>query len=549
MVRPDIMVPMRRGISKDGGEKMTPNYQLLIKNILLTPVAYNPDQEIVYRDKRFTYAQFRARVNKLANALTAMGITKGDTVAVMDYDSNRYLEAYFAIPMIGAILHTINIRLSPEQMLYTIEHAEDDLILVHEDFLPLLDQIKGRISGVQEYIVLRDNPECEYETMLEAQSDQFTYEEFDENTVATTFYTTGTTGMPKGVYFTHRQLVLHTLGGIASLSTTREQGRFDRDDVYMPITPMFHVHAWGIPYVATMLGVKQVYPGKYVPDVLIDLIKREKVTFSHCVPTILHMLLLSPKIEEVDLSNWKVVIGGSALPKSLCLAALEKGIDVYTGYGMSETCPLLSLAHLETDQLDLPLEEQAEIRIKTGKPVGLVELRLVDDSMQDVPGDGEHVGEIVARGPWLTPGYLKDKKNSRKLWEGGYLHTGDIATRDEQGYFKITDRAKDIIKVSGEWVSSLELEDILGQHDDVREVAVIGIPHARWGEIPLGLIVLKEGSSAVPKEIESFARDYIKKGIMARENMLLKIQIVDQIDKTSVGKVNKKALREKYAQL
>ncbi len=526
---------------------MTSNYQLLIKNILHTPVVYNPEQEIVYRDKRFTYAQFHARINRLANALTAMGIKKGDTVAVMDYDSNRYLEAYFAVPMIGAILHTINIRLSPEQMLYTIEHAEDDIILVHEDFLPLLDQIKGRIGGVREYIVLRDDATCEYEKMLESQSDQFTYEEFDENTIATTFYTTGTTGMPKGVYFTHRQLVLHTLGGIASLSTTKEQGRFHRDDVYMPITPMFHVHAWGIPYVATMLGVKQVYPGKYVPDVLIDLLKREKVTFSHCVPTILHMLLLSPRIEEVDLSNWKVVIGGSALPKSLCIAALERGIDVYTGYGMSETCPLLSLAQLETDQLDLPLEEQAEIRIKTGKPVGLIDLRLVDEAMQEVPSDGEHVGEIVALGPWLTEGYLKDKKNSRKLWEGGYLHTGDIATRDPEGYFKITDRAKDIIKVGGEWVSSLELEDILGQHDGVSEVAVIGAAHERWGEVPLGLVVLKEGSSATQKDIESFARDYIKKGIMARESMLLKIRIVDQIDKTSVGKVNKKALREKYA--
>ncbi len=528
---------------------MGPNYQLLIKNILQTPLVWNPDQEIVYKgERRFTYEQFHARVRKLANALTAMGVKKGDTVAVMDYDSHRYLECYFAVPMIGAILHTINIRLSPEQMLYTIEHAEDDVILVHHDFLPLLDQIKGRISGVREYVILHEDTQCEYEAMLEGQSDRFEFEEFDEDTVATTFYTTGTTGMPKGVYFTHRQLVLHTLGGIAALATPKTQGRFHREDVYMPITPMFHVHAWGLPYVATMMGVKQVYPGRYIPDALIDLLDKERVTFSHCVPTILHMLLASPKIENVDLSGWKVVIGGSALPKALAMAALERGIDVYTGYGMSETCPLLSLAQLDEEQLALDLEAQADIRVKTGRPIGLVEMKLVDEEMHEVPSDGEHTGEIVVRSPWLTQGYLKDRKNSEQLWRGGYLHTGDIATRDADGYFKITDRAKDIIKVSGEWVSSLELEDIIGQHGDVSEVAVIGVPHEKWGEVPLGLVVPKEGATVTPREIEQYARDYIKKGIMARETMLLSIRIVESIDKTSVGKVNKKALRERYAE-
>jgi len=526
---------------------MTQNHQLLIKNILFTPVAYDPDQEIVYKgERRFTYAQFHARVRKLANALIGMGVQKGDTVAVMDYDSHRYLECYFAVPMIGAILHTINIRLSPEQMLYTIEHAEDDVILVHDDFLPLLDQIKGRISGVHTYITLREDATCEYEQMLDVQSDQFDFEEFDENTIATTFYTTGTTGMPKGVYFSHRQLVLHTLGEIAALSTPHLQGRVHREDVYMPITPMFHVHAWGIPYMATMLGLKQVYPGRYIPDLLIELLAKEQVTFSHCVPTILHMLLSSPKIEDVDLSGWKVIIGGSAMPKALCMAALERGIDVYTGYGMSETCPLLSLAQLDQAALALDKEAQAELRIKTGKPVAMVEMKLVDASMQELPSDGESSGEIVVRSPWLTAGYLKDKKNSEQLWRGGYLHTGDIATRDKQGYFKITDRAKDIIKVSGEWVSSLELEDIIGQHSAVSEVAVIGIPHEKWGEVPLGLVVLKEGADATPREIETFAKDYIKKGIMARESMLLKIKIVAQIDKTSVGKIDKKSLRERY---
>jgi len=291
------------------------------------------------------------------------------------------------------------------------------------------------------------------------------------------------------------------------------------------------------------LGVKQVYPGKYILDNLLELIKDEKVTFSHCVPTILHMLLNSPKVNEVDLSNWKVIIGGSALPKAMCIEALKREIDIFTGYGMSETCPILSLAHLDSDKLDAPIEEQAEIRIKSGRAAGLVELKIVDEDMNETPHDGQSVGEIVVRAPWLTQGYFKDKKNSEQLWRGGYLHTGDIANMDEQGYIKITDRVKDIIKIGGELVSSLELEDIINQHSAVSEVAVIGVTHSKLGEMPLRLVVLKEGKEANSKDIENFAKDFIKKGIMARESMLLKIKIVDSIDKTSVGKIDKKSLR------
>ena len=527
---------------------MPHDYQLLIKNLLLTPIANNPTQEIVYKgEKRFSYAQFRQRVNKLANALVEMGVKKGDTVAVMDYDSNRYLECYFAVPMIGAILHTINVRLSPEQILYTIDHAEDDILFIHNDFLPILKQIKGRIDTVKEYVILNEDSSCEYEKKLSTCNDKFDFPEFDENTIATTFYTTGTTGMPKGVYFSHRQLVLHTLGTISSISTVEKQGRFSQSDVYMPITPMFHVHAWGLPYIATMLGVKQVYPGKYIPDVLLDLIDKEKVTFSHCVPTILHMLLNSPKIDSIDLSKWKVIIGGAALPKAMCVTALKKGIDIFTGYGMSETCPILSLAHLDEEMLQLDDENQANIRVKTGKATALVELKIVDEEMNEVPTNS--TGEIVVKTPWLTKGYFKDKKNSEALWRGGYLHTGDIAYKDENGFIKITDRAKDIIKISGEWVSSLELEDIINQHPNVSEVAVIGQAHEKWGEIPIGLVVLKEKSKTTEKEIEKFIKDFIKKGIMTREGILLKIRLIESIDKTSVGKVNKRELREKYTTL
>ena len=288
-------------------------YQLLIKNLLLNPAIKNPNQEIVYKDKlRFSYKEFTQRVHQLANLLTNMGIKKGDTIAVMDYDSHRYLELYFAIPMIGAILHTVNVRLSPEQILYTIDHAEDDILFINADFIPIIEQIKGRIDTIKEYILISDDVQeaqshisfyGEYEELLSKESVAFDFEDFDENTRATTFYTTGTTGLPKGVYFSHRQLVLHTLGVMASINASIRQGTFHSDDVYMPITPMFHVHAWGFPYVAVMLGVKQVYPGKYIPDLLLDLIQKEKVTFSHCVPTILHMLLANPKINEIDLTH------------------------------------------------------------------------------------------------------------------------------------------------------------------------------------------------------------------------------------------------------
>ena len=538
------------------GNPYAHDYQLLIKNILNAPIYYDPNQEIVYRgEKRFTYATFKKRVQKLANMLTSMGVKAGDTVAVMDYDSHRYLECYFAIPMLGAILHTINIRLSPEQILYTIDHAEDNVILAHTDFLPTLEQIKGRLD-VQSFIILADDEKIpsttldikgEYEALLSQHVDVFDFPDFNENTRATTFYTTGTTGLPKGVYFTHRQLVLHTLGVLSTLGSAPQQGNFQQGDVYMPITPMFHVHAWGLPYVATMLGVKQVYPGRYIPDLLLDLIDKEKVTFSHCVPTIMHMLFNSPKIHDVNLKGWKVIIGGAALPKAMCKEALKKGIDMFTGYGMSETCPILSLAQLTPEMLELDDDAQSDIRIKTGRPMGLVEIKVVDEKMQALPKDGMSTGEIVVRSPWLTQGYFKDQKNSEILWQGGYLHTGDMANMDERGYIKITDRVKDIIKVGGEWVSSLELEDIIHQHPSVKEVAVIGVEDEKWGERPLALVVLDSTKPTNEKELLIHAKEFIKKGIMAREGMLLKIKCVESIDKTSVGKINKKELRKKYA--
>jgi fatty-acyl-CoA synthase len=294
------------------------------------------------------------------------------------------------------------------------------------------------------------------------------------------------------------------------------------------------------------MGVKQVYPGRYDPAVLLGLVQAEKVTFSHCVPTILHMILGSPAAQQTDLSRWKMIIGGSALPKALCKAALARGIDIFTGYGMSETCPILTLAHVSPEMGDLDEETRVGIRCKTGRPLPLVDLRIVDETMGDVPHDGKATGEIVVRAPWLTQGYLKEEKASERLWHGGWLHTGDVAHRDARGWVKITDRTKDVIKIGGEWVSSLELEDILAQHPAVAEVAVIGMPDAKWGEKPLALVVPKPGAAADEKTLRHHAHTFVEKGMVTRQAVLLEIRIVDAIDKTSVGKVNKVALRQKH---
>ena len=531
-------------------------YPLIIKQLFEAPLVNNPEQEIVFRDQlTITYRHWKERVNRLAGALTSIGVKPGDTVAVMEWDSHRYLEMYYAIPMLGAVLHTINVRLSPEQMVYTIEHAEDDIIICHADFLPLLEAIKGRIAENRKFILIDETGDAksqhlqfegEYENLLAQASSEFDFPEFDENTRATTFYTTGTTGLPKGVYFSHRQLVLHTLISVTALASPAIQGRLHRDSVYMPITPMFHVHAWGIPYMATYLGIKQVYPGKYVPAMLLKLLVSHKVTFSHCVPTILNMLLKAPEAAQLDLSNWTCIIGGAALPKAIASEALKRGIDVFGGYGLSETCPVLAISHLTKEELEYPLEEQVNFRTRTGKPIGLVQIRVVNDEGKDVPQDDKSAGEIIVRSPYLTQGYLKDHVHSEKLWVGGWMHTNDVACVDESGSIRITDRTKDVIKVGGEWLSSLELEDVIGKHEGVAEVAVIGMPDTNWGEVPLAIVVAKENTSFDDKELTHLIKGSVDSGVLPREAITLKIRRTEALDKTSVGKISKVSLRKKF---
>jgi fatty-acyl-CoA synthase len=536
-------------------------FPLLIKQILKMPIAQASRKEIVYRGElRFSYQQFVARVTRLAGALTALGAKQGTRIGVMDWDSHRYLESYFAIPMLGAAIMTVNIRLSPEQIAYTIDHADVEILLINKEFLPVCHAIRDKLPKVKKFICLTDDgiPDDggyddkyagEYEALLAAAGETFEFRDFDENTIATTFYTTGTTGNPKGVYFSHRQLVLHTLMLMSTLMMAGAGQRISREDVYMPLTPMFHVHAWGFPFVAVAMGMKQVYAGRFLPPVVLKLLATEQITISHCVPTIMHMILSAPEAANIDLNGWKVIIGGSAMPKAMCKAALARGIDIYSGYGMSETCPVLTLAQIKADMIAEPgrgTAEEIDIRASAGMPAMFVELAIVDDEMNHLPHDGISTGEIVARSPALTDGYSKNPEASETLWKGGWLHTGDIGTLDTDGYLHVLDRSKDVIKTGGEWISSLGLEDIILGNQAISEAAVIGIEDSRWGERPIAVVVLKPGAQATEEDVKAMIRARAETGELSRYAVPDHVIFAESLEKTSVGKLDKKKMRIMY---
>jgi fatty-acyl-CoA synthase len=534
-------------------------YPLLIRHLLHTPLVTSAAQQIIYRDHfRCTYVEFRNRLGRLAAGLASHGVEAGTTVAVMDWDSHRYLECFFAIPMMGAVLQTVNVRLTAEQIAYTINHAGAEIVLSHRDFLPVLEEIRDRLPVVRKVILIDDGEtissgarswaEDEYEALLDRSSADFDFVDFDENAVATTFYTTGTTGEPKAVCFTHRQLVLHTLAVLAACGSAANGQSFRRGDVYMPLTPMFHVHAWGNPYVATLLGVKQVYPGRYVPEEILALRHREGVTYSHCVPTILRMLLSAADARGIDLGGWKICIGGSALSAGLAREALARGIDIYAGYGMSETGPVMTITRLDEPPGTSPEADEIDRRCRTGAPIPLVDLRVVDVDNHPLPHDDRSTGEVVVRAPWLTQCYVGNERASEELWSGGYLHTQDVARIDSNGYLQITDRIKDVIKTGGEWLSSIEIEDVMSQHPDVAEVAVIAVRDEKWGERPHVIVVARAGRAE--SLTAAAVRDWIAKaaraGTLPRYAIPERVTLVDALPKTSVGKLNKRVLREQF---
>ena len=514
---------------------------LTIRHLLDSGPQVFAGQEIVYRDQvRMTYADLRGRIGRLAAMLAALGVGEGTTVAMLDWDSHRYLEALFAVPMMGAVLQTANIRLSREQLRYTLQDAGAEVLLVHRDFLSLIDGLRADLPGVRMIVALMDGCDdavpvwCagEYEMLLGEADPGWTFVDFDENALATTFYTSGTTGLPKPVCFSHRQLVLHTLAVAAAFGTATGPG-LRSDHVYMPLTPMFHVHAWGLPYAATMLGLKQVYPGKYAPDVILELRRREGVSFSHCVPTVLQMVIDAADGGGERLDGWHLVIGGSALTTELHDEAIVRGAFITAGYGMSETGPVIAIGRAGSSQ---------------GLwPIPLVSAQVVDTAMNPVPADDVSKGELVLRAPWLTPCYPGDETASAALWRGGWLHTQDIATITPDGAIRVRDRLKDVIKTGGEWICSLTLEDLIVARSDVAEVAVVGVPHPKWQERPVAVIVPAAGRLPMLEDVRETLAVAVEDGRISRLALVDAVVCVDTLPRTALGKIDKKAIRERLA--
>jgi len=499
------------------------DYPLLIGQLLANLPQF-AEQEIVSEGQRFTYDTFARRIHRLAHLLTGMGVKPGMVVAVMDWDSHRYLEAYFAVPMMGAVLQTVNVRLAPAQIAFTLRQTGAQLLIHHADFAELVAGIMPALSPAPQFIAVEG-----YEAGLAVAPDEdFAFPLLDENSLATRFHTTGTSGDPKAVGFTHRQLVLHTMALAGTLANQPYGEGFRRGDVYMPMTPMFHVHAWGMPYLATMMGAKQVYPGRYEPARLLALQREEGVTFSHCVPTILRMLLDAIPPEAPPLPRWTMIIGGSALHEDLRRQALERGIVALGGYGMSETGPVVAVSRSEGARSDPAL------LCRAGYPVPLVWVR--SDT------DGPH--ELQFRAPWLTRDYNGDPAASRDLWREGWLHTQDVGAIGPDGAITIADRMKDMIKSGGEWVSSLALEALCLTHPALAEVAVIGMPDQRWGERPV-LFAVPLDATVPPDiaEIRTLLQPAVEAGAISRYALPDRLIAIKSLPRTSVGKIDKKRLK------
>jgi fatty-acyl-CoA synthase len=530
-------------------EEESVKFNLNFKNLFINSQKTFSETEIVYRNKRrMTYNTFFNRVKGLAAGLESIGVKRGDTVAVIDWDTDKYLEAYFAVPMMGAILHTVNIRYSPELIYYTMNHAEDKYVIIRDEFIPILEKNRQMFDFIKGWIFYSDDggiktalsPEYNYEDLI--LREKYELPDVDENSTATIFYTSGTTGFPKGVTFTHRNLVLHTLALYNGIHLAPLEIR--RNDNFMMLVPMFHVHSWGLPYAALLNGHKYVLPGKYEVGSILELIRKEEVKFSAMVPSILYMILSYPNLSEYknDLNGWRIVIGGGALPKGLAMMARSFGITTIGGYGLSETAPVLSVALYNDSVKNLPDDQRFDYSISTGIPIPFVNLRVVDEVMHDVPEDGKSIGEIVVRAPWLTSGYFKDPEKTRALWKGGWMHTGDLAVKYPNGYITIVDREKDVVKSGGEFIPTVILENVLSEMKGLGETAVVGKPDEKWGERPVAFILGKP--TKTKEEILLHLQKYVDVGRIQKWWIPDEFIFVDTFPRTSTGKADKKELRK-----
>jgi fatty-acyl-CoA synthase len=501
--------------------------------------------------RRQSYAATGARAAQLANALRALGVDGDQRVATLMWNNSEHLEAYLTIPSMGAVLHTLNLRLDPHVIGYIADHAGDDVVIVDSTLVPLLTQVLPHAPAIRHVIVTSAENETDfappaelvalgrpvhsYEALLAAQPATFDWPDVDERSAAAMCYTSGTTGHPKGVVYSHRSMHLHSMavcmGGVFGLS--------DKDRV-LPVVPMFHANAWGLPYAAIMAGADLIMPDRFLqPEPLVRLIEAERPTIAGAVPTIWNGLLQHLRAHGGDVSSLRLVpCGGSAVPHSLQEAyEKELGVRILQAWGMTETSPLGSVAHPPKDVTD---EEAWRYRDSAGRLMCQVEHRLVGEGGVVLPCDGEAVGEIEVRGPWITGAYYKDDDPAK--FRDGWLRTGDVGTIDPLGYVNLTDRAKDVIKSGGEWISSMELENLLMAHPQVTEAAVIGIADEKWGERPLAAVVVPAGSAVTAAELRAFLADKIP-----RWQLPERWAFIDEVPKTSVGKFAKTRMREAYA--
>jgi fatty-acyl-CoA synthase len=523
------------------------DYPLTINHILDRMRRIYGDSEVVTLTDgggdRASYAEVAGRVDRLAHALGSLGIEQGDRVATFAWNSQRHLEVYFAAPCVGAVLHTLNIRLFAEQLTYIANHAEDQVVFVDDSLVPLLEKVAPTFETVRNYIVMGDGDSgslpdvIRYEELLAEQPDEpYDYPEIDDRQAAGLCYTSGTTGNPKGVLYSHRSNLLHSFGTCLADSMGL---RFD--DRMMPIVPMFHANAWGIPYAAGLVGCDLVMPSRFMQaEPLAKAIEREQVTVSAAVPTIWADLLAYADENQPDLSSIeRVICGGAAVPRTLMEQWQERhDLRIVQAWGMTEMSPLGSVAR---PPASLEGEDHWQARSKAGRIMPLVEARLIGDDGQAVGWDGESTGELEVRGPWIASDYYNDPTGSDKF-DDGWLRTGDIAAIDSHGFIRISDRSKDVIKSGGEWISSVDLEGELMAHPAVAEAAVIARPDERWTERPLACVVLKEGEQATAEDLCEHLRPRVAKWWIPEE-----FAFIDEVPKTSVGKFDKKVLRKQLA--
>lgn len=524
--------------------------QLSISSILRHAEKVHKHCEIISRKPeggifRYTYADAGRRARQAANVLAKLGVQQQDRVATLAWNTHRHYELYFAVSGSGAILHTVNPRLFPEQIIYILNHAEDEVLFLDIQFVPLIEAIRDQLPLLKHVVLMVDKasmPESKldllcYEELIDAASDEYEWPSFDENLAATLCYTSGTTGNPKGVLYSHRSTVIHALASVSNDAL----GVCNRSSV-LPVVPMFHVNAWGVPYAATAGGATLVLPGAGMDGAsLYELIDGENVSLLLGVPTVWLGLLQHCDQENLKLTSVEeVVIGGSAAPMSMIKGFQEKhDAFVIHAWGMTELSPMGTLNSMNNYMASLSQEERYKLQTKQGRPIYGIEIRIVDDAGNELPHDGKAFGRLQVSGPWVASSYYKHDDQSD--WQDGWFDTGDVATLDEQGYMNIVDRAKDVIKSGGEWISSIDVENIAIGHDAVAECAVVGVPHPKWDERPLLLVVLSPGTSLTKEQMLEYLADKIVKWWMPDE-----VLFVDELPHTPTGKLLKRELRDQY---